>query len=67
LSIRNVSKGIETARRSTRSLDRLVRAMGATAVSKSQVSRMCEEFDERVKLCLMSIGVELCPPIGVQN
>jgi len=33
---------------STRSVDDLVRAMGMTGVSKSQVSRLCEEFDERV-------------------
>lgn len=33
---------------STRSVDDLVRAMGMTGVSKSQVSRLCEEIDERV-------------------
>ena len=33
---------------STRSVDRLVQAMGASGVSKSQVSRLCEELDERV-------------------
>jgi transposase-like protein len=33
---------------STRSVDALVRAMGASGVSKSQVSRLCEEIDERV-------------------
>ena len=37
---------------STRSVDDLVRAMGATGVSKSQVSRLCEEIDERVKAFL---------------
>ena len=31
---------------STRSVDDLVRAMGATGVSKSQVSRLCEEIDD---------------------
>src|ERR1700741_222124 len=34
---------------STRSVDDLVRAMGATGVSKSQVSRLFEEIDARVK------------------
>jgi putative transposase len=33
---------------STRSVDDLVQAMGASAVSKSQVSRLCAEIDERV-------------------
>jgi len=33
---------------STRAVDDLVRAMGGTGVSKSQVSRLCEEIDERV-------------------
>lgn len=33
---------------STRSMDDLVQAMGGTGVSKSQVSRLCEEIDERV-------------------
>lgn len=33
---------------STRSVDDLVRAMGGTGVSKSQVSRLCEESDARV-------------------
>ncbi|MBY8965063.1 IS256 family transposase [Algiphilus sp. NNCM1] len=33
---------------STRSVDDLVQAMGGTGVSKSQVSRLCEEIDERV-------------------
>jgi len=33
---------------STRSVDDLVQAMGCTGVSKSQVSRLCEEIDERV-------------------
>ena len=34
---------------STRSVDDLVRAMGMDGISKSQVSRLCEEIDERVK------------------
>jgi putative transposase len=33
---------------STRSVDGLVQAMGGTGVSKSQVSRLCQEIDERV-------------------
>jgi putative transposase len=37
---------------STRSVDDLVKAMGATGVSKSQVSRLCEEIDTRVKAFL---------------
>jgi transposase-like protein len=37
---------------STRSVDDLVKAMGMTGVSKSQVSRLCEEIDERVKTFL---------------
>src|SRR6266498_5931908 len=33
---------------STRSVDELVRAMGMTGISKSQVSRLCGEIDEKV-------------------
>ena len=33
---------------STRAVDNLVQAMGASGVSKSQVSRLCGEIDERV-------------------
>ena len=33
---------------STRSVDDLVKALGMTSISKSQVSRLCEEIDERV-------------------
>ncbi len=33
---------------STRSVDALVQAMGGTGVSKSEVSRLCSELDERV-------------------
>ena len=33
---------------STRAMDDLVQAMGGTGVSKSQVSRLCEDIDERV-------------------
>ena len=34
---------------STRSVDDLVQAMGMEGISKSQVSRLCEELDEKVK------------------
>jgi len=37
---------------STRSVDELVKAMGMSGVSKSQVSRLCEEIDQRVKAFL---------------
>ncbi len=33
---------------STRSVDDLVQAMGSSGISKSQVSRLCEEIDDRV-------------------
>jgi putative transposase len=33
---------------STRSVDELVKALGMNGISKSQVSRLCEEIDERV-------------------
>jgi putative transposase len=37
---------------STRSVDDLVKALGGTGVSKSQVSRLCAEIDERVNAFL---------------
>jgi len=37
---------------STRSVDDLVKAMGMTGISKSQVSRLCTEIDERVNAFL---------------
>src|SRR5665213_2608438 len=37
---------------STRSVDDLVKAMGMSGISKSQVSRLCGEIDERVKTFL---------------
>jgi putative transposase len=37
---------------STRSVDDLVQAMGMSGISKSQVSRLCEEIDERVNAFL---------------
>ncbi len=37
---------------STRSVDDLVKAMGRSGISKSQVSRLCEEIDGKVKAFL---------------
>ncbi len=37
---------------STRSVDDIVKAMGGSGVSKSQVSRLCEEIDEKVNAFL---------------
>ncbi len=37
---------------STRSVDDLVKALGMSGISKSQVSRLCSEIDERVKAFL---------------
>jgi transposase-like protein len=37
---------------STRSVDDLVKAMGMTGISKSQVSRLCEEIEDKVKAFL---------------
>src|SRR5260221_6926561 len=37
---------------STRSVDELVKAMGMSGISKSKVSRLCEEIDERVQAFL---------------
>src|SRR5215470_16795720 len=37
---------------STRSVDELVKAMGMSGISKSQVSRLCADIDERVKTFL---------------
>ena len=37
---------------STRAVDELVKAMGMTGISKSQVSRLCEEIDGKVKAFL---------------
>ena len=37
---------------STRSVDDLIKAMGMSGISKSQVSRLCEEIDERVNVFL---------------
>ena len=37
---------------STRSVDELVKSMGMSGISKSQVSRLCEDIDVRVKMFL---------------
>ena len=37
---------------STRSVDDLVKAMGASDVSRSQVSRLCAEIDDKVRAFL---------------
>ena len=37
---------------STRKVDDLVQALGMTGISKSQVSRLCGELDERVQAFL---------------
>ncbi|WP_373438218.1 transposase [Sphingobium sp. Z007] len=37
---------------STRSVDNLVKAMGMEGISKSQVSRLCDDIDERVQAFL---------------
>jgi transposase-like protein len=37
---------------SIRSIDELVKAMGGTGVSRSQVRRLCEEIDDKVKAFL---------------
>ena len=37
---------------STRSVDDLLKAMGMSGISKSQVSRLCEEIDGKVKAFL---------------
>jgi len=45
---------------STRSVDDLVKAMGMTGISKSQVSRLCSEIDARVKDFLRAVQFSLC-------
>ena len=45
---------------STRSVDELVKAMGMEGISKSQVSRLCAEIDERVQTFL-------CRPIDADS
>ena len=49
---------------STRSVDELVRAMGMSGISKSQVSRLCGEIDERVNAFLdAAAGRRLAVPV----
>ena len=52
---------------STRSVDELVKAMGMSGISKSQVSRLCAEIDERVSAFLersdrrrLAVSVDRC-------
>ena len=47
-----------------RSVDDLVKAMGMTSVSKSQVSRLCGEIDERVSAFLNRPLEGKCPTSG---
>ena len=44
---------------STRSVDELVKAMGMTGISKSQVSRLCEEIDGSVVLAALHVGLHV--------
>ena len=44
---------------STRSVDDLVKALGMSGVSKSQVSRLCGELDERVGAFLVAADAKL--------
>src|ERR1700730_11016525 len=55
ISGKALKAGTETAYTqaiSTRSVDDLFKAMGMTGISKSQVSRLCEDIDQRVKAFL---------------
>src|SRR3954452_11323440 len=49
---------------STRSVDELVKAVGMTGISKSQVSRLCAEIDERVNAFLSRTIEGECPTCG---
>ena len=49
---------------STRSVDDLVQAMGMSGISKSQVSRLCAEIDEKVHAFLDRPGRRLAPMSG---
>src|SRR6187401_3875569 len=44
---------------STRSVDELVKAMGMTGISKSQVSRLCIDIDDKVKAFLSPLYLPL--------
>jgi len=50
---------------STRSVDHLVKAKGAGGVSKSQVSRLVEEIDERVNAFLTRPIEGECPYVWI--
>jgi transposase-like protein len=41
---------------STRRVDELVQAMGLAGISKSQVSKLCKDIDERVSPAARLIG-----------
>ena len=49
---------------STRAVDDLVKAMGGTGMSKSQVSRLCQDIDERVGAFLSRRTSGRCPRSG---
>ena len=49
---------------STRRVDELVQAMGLTGISKSQVSKLCKDIDERVTAFLERPIPRVCPLIG---
>jgi len=49
---------------STRSVDDLVKAMGMSGISKSQVSRLCGEIDEKVKASLAARSRAIGPTCG---
>ena len=44
---------------STRSVDELVQAMGISGISKSQVSRLCAEIDDRIQTFLSRLWTEI--------
>ncbi len=50
---------------STRSVDDLVKAMGMSGISKSQVSRLCEEIDGKVKAFLAKVHNEAESELGI--
>ena len=52
---------------STRSVDFLVKAMGMTGISKSQVSRLCEGIDGKVKVFLERPIESDWPPVDRRN
>ena len=50
---------------STRSVDDMVKAMGMSGISKSQVSRLWAEIDEKVKAFLSRPIEGTCPTFGL--